>query len=289
MTLRVRRGALLGLVLALALVGGTLTLLWRPGYGDDAGRAPRRSSRLGEAARTAVRLVPGLERPGPAGLAAPRTLGAPRAGAQAGDGDGRLDIPLADPPPSRLPADGVPSGWQVQQFAGQAAMELIRTEIGLTLRLRSAQSSFALYRGVVVDLETLPVLAWAWKVVRQPAGGDARRRDADDQAAQVYVVFPRWPAPRASSDVLGYVWDTTVPVGTGLTSAKAPNVRLIVVDSGSEGLGSWRYHQRNIRADYVALFGREPPRVGSVAVMIDSDDTGSAAEALVGALAFSPF
>jgi hypothetical protein len=270
---------LLGVSLAVAVVGGTLVLQWQPGPGGEAARGLIRRGPLAQPGQTGARLVPALGRAGAAGR---------EGGAPAEDADGRLSVPLADPPPPRLPADGVPAGWHLQPFAGQPVVELIRTEIGLTLRLRSAQSSFALYRGIVVDLEAFPVLGWAWKVLRQPAGGDGRRRDADDQAVQVYVVFPRWPAPRASSDVIGYVWDTPVPVGTGLTSPKAPTVRVIVVDSGSEGLGTWRYHQRDIRADYVALFGREPPRVGSVALMIDSDDTGSAAEALVGALAFSP-
>ena len=37
----------------------------------------------------------------------------------------------------------------------------------------------------------------------------------NDQAAQVYVIFPRWPS-LATSDVIGYVWDTQAPIGTAL-------------------------------------------------------------------------
>jgi hypothetical protein len=276
-------------VVALVTVAAVVVLLLSPVHREYYVGWLSRSQVVGETAQNAARLVPALEQGGRA--TATRLAGAVAGGgadAQGGEGSGRLSVPLADLLPTRLPAQGVPPGWHVQLFAGDTAVELVRSEIGLTLRLRSAQSSFALYRGVVVDLQALPVLAWAWKVLSLPAGGDVRRPDANDQAAQVYVVFPRWPTPRASSDVIGYVWDTTAPAGTQVTSPKAPNVRLIVVDSGSQGLGMWRYHRRELRADYVALFGREPPRVGSVALMIDSDDTGSTAEALVGALAFSP-
>jgi hypothetical protein len=154
-------------------------------------------------------------------------------------------------------------------------------------RLKAAASSFALYRGVVVDLDDLPQLSWVWNVTRLPSGGDTRQASTDDQAAQVYVIFPRWPGPRTNSDVIGYIWDTTAPVGTRLVSPKAANVRLIVVESGRESVGAWRRYRRNVRDDYVAMFGRRPPRVGSVAVMTDADDTGSAAEALVGDLTFS--
>ena len=51
--------------------------------------------------------------------------------------------------------------------------------------------------------------------------------------------------------------------------------------------GVWRVEQRAVVQDYVALFGRQPPRVGRVAVMIDTNDTRGAAEALVGDIAFA--
>ncbi len=203
------------------------------------------------------------------------------------DASGRLRIPAADPPPLRLPADGTPRGWLLKEFAGRASVELVQGDREPAIRLRSERTSFVLYRDVLVDLDEMPVLTWAWNVVQLPAGGDVRHPGRNDQAAQIYVVFPRWPAPSIRSDVVGYVWDTTAPVGTQATNAKASNVRVIVVESGSRGLGTWHRHRRNVRDDYLALYGRRPPRVGSVAVMIDADDTGGAAEALVSELAFS--
>jgi len=203
------------------------------------------------------------------------------------DADGRVRVPLADVLPWRLPADGVPEGWEVQEFEGQAHVGLLRSDGRLALRLRSEKTSFALYRDVVLDVREFPILAWSWRVLRLPAGGDVRDPGRDDQAAQVYVVFPRWPAPRASSDVIGYVWDTRAPVGTRLPHPKAPNVRLIVVESGARHLDVWQEQRRNVAEDYAALFGRRPPRMGKLAVMIDSNDTGGSAEALLGEISFS--
>lgn len=202
------------------------------------------------------------------------------------DTRGRLSVPLVDAP-SLMPADGVPLGWEMKAFVGRAAVGVVPSEIGAALRLRSEQSSFVIYRDVVLDPAQFPWLSWMWKVTHLPAGGDVRHAATDDQAVQVYVAFPRWPAPLARSDVIGYVWDTTAPVGTQLTSAKAPNVRIIVLQSGNDGLGTWRRQQRNVLQDYEALFGHPPPRLGAVAIMIDTDDTGGTAEALVGALTFS--
>jgi hypothetical protein len=197
-----------------------------------------------------------------------------------------LKVPMSDSPARRLPIEGVPAGWELREFTGRAEIELVRGENALAVRLRSARTSFALHRDVVVSLDEFPTLAWSWKVTRLPAGGDVREGGRDDQAAQVYVVFPRWPSPRTQSDVIGYVWDTTAPVGTTLTSSKAPNVKIIVVESGPARLGTWQRQRRNVAADYEALFRRPPPRVGAIAIMIDTNDTRTVAESTIGDLMF---
>ncbi len=203
------------------------------------------------------------------------------------DAEGRIQVPVADRVPWRLPAEGVPTGWELKEWAGRAAIELVRADQGLAVRLRSAQASFALYRDAIVDLREFPFLAWQWKVARLPAAGDVRERATDDQAAQIYVIFPRWPAPLTNSEVIGYVWDSRAPVGTRVASPKAPNVRILVVESGASRLDAWQRQERNVAADYAALFGRQPPRVGQVALMIDSNDTRSDAEAFFGEIVFS--
>ena len=60
-----------------------------------------------------------------------------------------------------------------------------------------------------------------------------------------------------------------------------------MVECGTGRLGVWQRQERNVAADYATLFGRQPPRVGQVAVMIDSDDTRGDAVALFGDLVFS--
>ena len=200
---------------------------------------------------------------------------------------GRLRVAVADDPPWRLPAEGVPRGWDLHEFSGQAMVETIRSAGRVAMRLRSERTSYVLSRDVVLDPAEFPHLSWTWKVAKLPAGGDVRDPARDDQAAQVYVVFPRWPAPRTGSDVLGYVWDTRAPVGTRQVNRRAGNVRVIVVESGASRLDTWLTQRRNVVEDYVAMFGRQPPRVGKVAVMIDTDDTRGEAEALIGDLVFS--
>jgi hypothetical protein len=264
------------LILALAVLAGVVVLLASPRH---------RALYLGWATSSGPRATSGSDGR-PAAVAAARSL-VPGRQTAAPATESRIHVRVADRVPPRLPAEGVPSGWTTKEFVGRASVELVRDENRMALRLRSEQTSFALYRDVVVDLHEFPFLSWSWKVVELPDGGDVRERARDDQAAQLYVIFPRWPSPLRSSDVLGYVWDTRAPVGTRVTSTQASNVKVIVVASGSAHRGVWRLEQRAIAQDYVALFGRQPPRVGRVAVMIDTNDTRGAAEALVGDIAFA--
>jgi len=57
-------------------------------------------------------------------------------------------------------------------------------------------------------------------------------------------------------------------------------------DGASDGDG-WVHHRRDVRADYVALFGREADTVAGVAVMTDTDNSGTACVSHFGDMSFS--
>lgn len=181
---------------------------------------------------------------------------------------------------------GALDGWRLKEWKGKANYSVVDTEAGKAIHLKSSSSSSALYREMKFDIKQYPYINWRWKVARLPREADVRKRSADDQAAQLYVIFPRFPAS-VNSKILGYIWDTSAPVGHMLTSTKSPNTRYIVMKSGSDGLGQWFRENRNVYEDYKKLFREDPPSVGSVSVMIDSDDTKSSAEAFIGDIYFT--
>jgi hypothetical protein len=57
---------------------------------------------------------------------------------------------------------------------------------------------------------------------------------------------------------------------------------MIVVDSGSDSLGEWRKHERDLAADYKLAYGEAPGNVIGIALMTDTDNTKSEARALYG-------
>jgi hypothetical protein len=63
-------------------------------------------------------------------------------------------------------------------------------------------------------------------------------------------------------------------------------IKMIVADSGEANPGSWREQTRNLYEDYRRAFGEEPPRVRSVGIMTDTDNTGEEVQAYYGDITF---
>lgn len=182
--------------------------------------------------------------------------------------------------------DGIPNGWKLKKWTGRYHMSVIREENGNdVLHMKSEGTSFGLYKIMHVNLKEFPILTWRWKVEQLPLGGDVRSKNTDDQAAQVYVIFPRFPA-LANSHMVGYIWENLTPKGLEVQSQKSPNTRYVVLQSGPNLLGTWQTEKRNVYKDYIQLFGEEPSEVGGITLMIDSDDTQSFAESFFDHLQF---
>lgn len=177
-------------------------------------------------------------------------------------------------------------GWTVQNWAGRSEIDIIDTDAGKALHLKSRASSTAIYKDMEVDVSEYRYINWKWKVVSLPKDGDVRKKNADDQAGQLYVIFPKWPTS-VNSRLLGYIWDTTAPANLFLTSTKLSTTKYVVIKSGSKGLGVWHQERRNVYEDFQTLFGDEKLKAGRVSVMIDSDDTESNAELFITDIYFS--
>jgi hypothetical protein len=174
--------------------------------------------------------------------------------------------------------NGLPKGWSLKQWFGKTRDVRIEEEKGdFYVHLISDHNSFGIYKEFEWKTREHPIIRWRWKVARLPEGGDVREKRKDDQAAQLYVLFPRFPSA-VNTRLVGYIWESTAPKGEKITSKKSSNTRYIVLESGKDRLGEWITEERNVHDDYKALFGEEPPEAGGVTLMIDSDDTKSAAE-----------
>ena len=149
------------------------------------------------------------------------------------------------------------------------------------LQLATGGEAMRVGRALKIDTEKTPWLVWEWKPLVLPDGGDVRRPRRNDQAGRVMVVF------EGMKGIL-YVWDTTAPVGTeaGPDELELFQRVLIVVRSGSQGLGQWSRERRNVHADYRRLFGEAPRPIKLVGVESHSNDTNSRTRMLFRTLRF---
>jgi hypothetical protein len=185
---------------------------------------------------------------------------------------------------------GVPPGWRAATFGPRQAafdFQIIQDGPHRALHLQSVDERSTIIKDLHarIDLRETPVLEWDWKAVILPAGGDARRRETSDHVARIYLVWRRLSEGRPSR-IIGYVWDTTAPQGTVLKSPKTSLVTFVVVRSGAGELNHWLTEQRNVSEDHVRIFRESPGPPAAISITIDSNDTHSRAEALIGAIRF---
>src|SRR6202040_426811 len=182
---------------------------------------------------------------------------------------------------------GIPDGWKGQNWGSPKYGFRIATQGGRkAIQLKSANDSSTVSKEVKVDVKTWPVLQWSWQVVTLPKGGDARKSATDDEAAQIYVTFPRFPQA-VRSRIISYIWDTPAPVGSIFKSEKTGLVTYVVVRSGPTDLGKWLTESRNVLEDYKKIYEEAPGEdVGAISIAIDSNDTTPPAESYFGEILF---
>ena len=175
-------------------------------------------------------------------------------------------------------------GWRAKSFKGETEYRLVEEQGRRVLRAESHASASGLYREIPIDLTRTPYLRWSWRVDNVLAGVDERSKAGDDYAARVYVVVSGGLAFWRTRSLV-YVWSSNQPVGSTWNNAFTPNARVIAVRSGKAG--GWFEERRDVRADFRRLFGDDIAGLDAVAIMTDTDNSGQAAVAWYGDIAFS--
>jgi len=183
-------------------------------------------------------------------------------------------------------SEGDLTGWEIKKFDGQTRYIFEEDEGRRVLKAVCNAAASGLFKDVKADIQQFPILRWSWKVENILEKGDARTKEGDDYAARIYVIFPRFPSWRTTG--LTYIWANKLPRGeTWPNSYAEDNVIMIAVQSGSENVGKWMSEERNLHDDYKRVFGKEPPKLGNIAIMTDADNTGESVKAYYGDIILS--
>lgn len=200
----------------------------------------------------------------------------------------------------------LPDGWKPLVFKKvpkNTIYSLVKDSGVVVVKAVSTATASGLVRKVSIDPREYPVVRWRWKVENLLKTSDVRTKAGDDYPARLYITFQydpdkvsfarkaKYMAGRALfGDIpiaaLNYIWESKEPVGTIVENAYTDFARMIVVESGAQGLGVWKDEERNIYEDYQKAFGGEPPMINGVAIMSDTDNTKESAVAYFGDIVF---
>jgi hypothetical protein len=199
--------------------------------------------------------------------------------------------------------DKLPKAWQIWRVTPQKnkTQYTLKNYQGRTVLHASADVAAS---GLVLPLKPRPaaqqVLSWEWKAMNLIADADNQESSKDDAPLRIMVAFDgdktKLPLkdqmifemakiisghdmPYAS---LMYVWSSDIPVETVINNSRTSRVKMIVVNSGSDQLGVWQKHQRDLSHDYQSAFNSPPGKIIGLGLMTDSDNTKSKVTAIYG-------
>lgn len=198
-------------------------------------------------------------------------------------------------------------GWQPFALPGKRVVvfEPVTVSDRPALRVRADSSVSILRQRFEPALLRPGRIAFAWRVDALPDGANLSSADASDSPVGVVLGFEgdraRWtPKMHRLSEMsrlltgeelpyatLIYVWGNTEAPGSVVANPRTDRIRKLVLDSGKRDLGVWREHVRDVQADFRLAFGEEPGPLRVVALMTDTDNTGSALTAWYGSMRLS--
>jgi Protein of unknown function (DUF3047) len=168
------------------------------------------------------------------------------------------------------------------------------------IHAKSERSASMYRRAVRIEPGQLGNVTFSWKAASLLPDADVRESETGDAVVRVMLAFDGDPSrlsarTRMMFDLmqslsgepppfatLMYVWDSRAEVDTVVLNRRSDRIRKIVLESGPTHLGQWRSYERDVRADYRRAFGEDPGALIGMAVMTDSDNTQSRAEAWYG-------
>jgi hypothetical protein len=206
-----------------------------------------------------------------------------------------LAVPLMEL--AAVPPSGLPAAWQLvglpQQHKPFTQYQVVQFDGQAVLRV-AANASYGNLVHALPPGTPAGRLAWRWRLDEANPRTDLHRRAGDDSAVKVCASFDLpdravpfierqlmrlarlrsgQPLPAAT---LCYVWDPQLPTGAVLDNAYTRRVRLMVLRGEGSALHTWVTEQRDLRADFLRLFGdeaAEAPPLQAIVLSADADNT----------------
>ncbi len=189
------------------------------------------------------------------------------------------------------PGDKLPPGWDVRPVRGEEppTTEVVTDSLlGNVLRFESVDQ--AAFYGNELAEELDPAggrLRWSWKVGGTLPNADLRAPDADDSLARVMVVFGTGGL-FSRPHILFYTWGNAEQVDTDFPSRVSDKMHIVVLRNAEDPTGRWVTEERDLLADFRAIFGEEPDPVSGIGFMSDTENLPTEGVSFLGPVIWEP-
>lgn len=193
-------------------------------------------------------------------------------------------------------------GWVHMSLPGKAQTDYRPMLYGPreALEVQALSSASLMRQRLSIPAAELGAIRFSWRVPALMPQADLARREVADAVVRVVLSFEGDRTRLSARDhmlselallmtgeplpyaTLMYVWCPTREAGSIITNPRTDRIRKLVVEAGTARLDQWLDYERDVRDDYREVFGEEPGRLIGVALMTDSDNTGSHVRAWYG-------
>jgi hypothetical protein len=203
--------------------------------------------------------------------------------------------------PSELKsATELPAGWEkwiLHPLKRRTEYGWKKDRSGVFLEAKSRGSASGIIKRLDLDPAEFAHLQFSWMIDSLLEGADVADRDFEDSPVRIVLAFDGDKSSLSSKDLafmervktftgqdlpyasLMYIWDNKRPLNTVVTNPHSSRIKKFVASTGKAGLKTWQMHRRNIVNDYRTAFGKEPGKLIGIAIMTDTDNTKTYAQA----------
>jgi Protein of unknown function (DUF3047) len=203
---------------------------------------------------------------------------------------------IADQIPSLTAVDGrISSLWRPVSLPLKRKTDYraVKYKGKSAVRANARSSASGLEAKLNVDLTRKPKLSFSWYADSLIAGADNAEKATEDSPLRIVLSFAGDKDTLSGKEqrfherakfitgrelpfaTLMYIWENQKPVGTVITNPHTATIKKIVIASGEKDLKKWTGFQRNIVEDYLLAFGKQPGKLVGIALMSDTDNTGT--------------
>jgi hypothetical protein len=186
--------------------------------------------------------------------------------------------------------------WETFYFSGKkkASEYVIRSDSNYTcLEMISHSSASGIIYQTRFDPSEYSILSWRWRVQNIISEANGKVKDSDDYPIRIFVMFDDdsaeisfWQSIKnaAAKIIYGieppesslcFVWANIEYSEKYFNSPYSETVKIIPIEMGDKRVGHWITRQVNIASFYQEIFKRKCPSLASLAIMSDTDNTGS--------------